>query len=99
ACPSGVEYGKIVEPFKIAVRQATPASERPSLLQRLILHHLFPFPARIKAALLPARWLQKLGALDLAESWGLTKLLPPTLRRMQAMLPRLSGPSGPTAEN
>src|SRR5438309_18015 len=24
ACPSGVQYGKIIEPFKIAVRRATP---------------------------------------------------------------------------
>src|SRR5262249_54620105 len=46
---------------------------------------------RVKAALLPARLLQKMGVIDWAERIGLTRLLPPTLRRMQAMLPRLQG--------
>jgi glycolate oxidase iron-sulfur subunit len=89
ACPSGVQYGRIIEPFKVAVRRATPPSEGPSWLQRLILHHLFPYSGRVKAALAPARLFQKLGVLDLAERSGLTRLLPPTLRRMQAMLPTL----------
>ncbi|GAC1473522.1 MAG: heterodisulfide reductase-related iron-sulfur binding cluster [Isosphaeraceae bacterium] len=93
ACPSGVQYGKIIEPFKVAIARATPKAERPSRLQRWILQHLFPHSSRVKLALAPARLLQKLGWLDLAETSGLTRLLPPTLRRMQAMLPAL-GPSG-----
>jgi len=93
ACPSGVQYGKIIEPFKVAVRNATPPAERASLLQRLILHHLFPHAGRVKLALAPARLLQRTGLLGLAESAGLTRLLPPTLRRMQAILPKL-GRSG-----
>jgi glycolate oxidase iron-sulfur subunit len=87
ACPSGVQYGKIIEPFKVAIQKTAPPAERPSLLQRLILHHVFPYRGRVKAALAPARLLQRLGVLDLAEKVGLTKLLPSTLRRMQAMLP------------
>ncbi|MDR3635366.1 MAG: heterodisulfide reductase-related iron-sulfur binding cluster [Isosphaeraceae bacterium] len=94
ACPSGVQYGKIIEPFKVAMQQTAPSAQKSSLLQRLILQHLFPYSGRVKAALLPARLLQKLGLLDLAEKTGLTRLLPPTLRRMQAMLPKLSGSSG-----
>jgi len=43
--------------------------------------------------LAPARLLQRMGVLDWAESAGLVRLLPPTLRRMQAMLPKLSGSS------
>ncbi len=42
--------------------------------------------------------LQRLGLLDLAEKTGLTRLLPPTLRRMQAMLPRLNGRGGAIPE-
>jgi glycolate oxidase iron-sulfur subunit len=98
ACPSGVQYGKIVEPFKIAIHKSAPAGERPSLLQRLILHHLFPHSGRIKAALAPARLLQRLGVLDLAEKTGLTRLLPPTLRRLVAMLPRLTRSSATLPE-
>jgi glycolate oxidase iron-sulfur subunit len=90
ACPSGVQYGRMIEPFKIALQQTAPASEKGSLLLRLILHHLFPYTGRVKAALAPARLLQRMGVLDWAERSGLTRLLPPTLRRMQAMLPKLS---------
>src|SRR4051794_21472552 len=96
ACPSGVQYGKLIEPFKVALQQSGPAVEKGDggLLQRLVLHHLFPHADRVKAALLPARVLQRLGLIDLAERSGLTKLLPGPLRRMQAMLPTL-GKSGP----
>jgi glycolate oxidase iron-sulfur subunit len=92
ACPSGVRYGQIIEPFKVAMHQSAPAADRTGLLQRLILQHLFPYSGRVKVALAPARWLQKFGLLDLAEKAGLTRLLPRTLRRMQAMLPDLSRP-------
>lgn len=89
ACPSGVQYGRIIEPFKVALQRSAPPEERTSLLQRMILRHLFPYADRVKAALVPALVMQRLGLLDLADSIGLTRLLPPTLRRMQAMLPRL----------
>ena len=92
ACPSGVRYGTLIEPFKIALQKDAPAGAHASLLQRMILHHLFPYSGRVKAALAPARLFQKLGLLEWAEKSGLMKLLPPTLRRMAAMLPRLTGP-------
>jgi glycolate oxidase iron-sulfur subunit len=94
ACPSGVRYGQIIEPFKVAMQETRPAAERGGLLERLVLQHLFPYPGRVRAALAPARWLQAIGLLDLGERAGLTRLLPPTLRRLQAMLPRLSGRAG-----
>ena len=92
ACPSGVQYGKMIEPFKIALHASAKGNERSSWLERLILRHLFPYSSRVRWALAPARLAQKLGLLDFAERTGLTRLLPPTLRRMQAMLPKLSGP-------
>lgn len=91
ACPSGVQYGRIIEPFKVAMQRSAEPAEKTSLLQRLILHHLFPYKGRVKLALAPARLLQRVGLIDAAERVGLMKLLPPTLRRMQAMLPKLGG--------
>ncbi len=93
ACPSGVQYGKMIEPFKIALAASAKGKEKASWLERMILHHLFPYSSRVRWALAPARWMQKLGILDFSERIGLTRLLPPTLRRMQAMLPQLSGSS------
>jgi glycolate oxidase iron-sulfur subunit len=96
ACPSGVQYGRLIEPFKVALQQSAPRGKRPSLLQKVILEHLFPHPSRVRLALAPARLLQKWGVLDWFERVGLTKLLPPTLRRLHAMLPELSpNPSPP----
>src|SRR5881396_1227207 len=53
ACPSGVQYGRLIEPFKIALQRSASAREKGSLLQRLILHHVFPYPGRTRAALAP----------------------------------------------
>jgi glycolate oxidase iron-sulfur subunit len=84
----------MIEPFKIAMQKSAAPGETPSLLQRLVLHHVFPYAGRVKLALAPARLLQRIGALDWAERIGLTRLLPPTLRRMLAMLPRLARTPG-----
>ena len=71
ACPSGVQYGHMIEPFKIALQKSAKGSEKGSLLERAILHHLFPYPGRVRLALAPARLLQRLGVLDWAERTGL----------------------------
>ncbi len=93
ACPSGVQYGRLIEPYKVALHRQNPTAQGSSRLRRLILHHLFPYPGRVRFALAPARWLQRLGILERVDRIGLTRLLPPTLRRMQAMLPRLTSRS------
>jgi glycolate oxidase iron-sulfur subunit len=95
ACPSGVQYGRLIEPFKVALQQSAPRGKRPSLLQRVVLEHIFPHASRVRMALAPARLLQKWGVLDWFERVGLTKLLPPTLRRLHAMLPELSPTPSP----
>jgi glycolate oxidase iron-sulfur subunit len=92
ACPSGVQYGRLIEPFKVALQTSAPPAAKAGLLERLILHHMFPYASRVKAALAPARLLQRLGFFALSERTGVTKLLPETLRRLQAMLPDLSRP-------
>ncbi|HEU5119046.1 MAG TPA: heterodisulfide reductase-related iron-sulfur binding cluster, partial [Isosphaeraceae bacterium] len=88
ACPSGVKYGMLIEPFKVALQASkVPSKAKPSGIQTLVLRHLFPYSKRVKLALAPARWMQKLGLLAAMEKTGLDRLLPPTLRRMQRMLP------------
>src|SRR5947208_12638351 len=72
ACPSGVQYGQLIEPFKVAMQQSAKGENRTSLIQKLILHRLFPYSGRVKAALWPARILQKLGLMDLMDRVGMT---------------------------
>jgi len=89
ACPSGVQYGRLIEPFRVDMQK----SERPGWFQRLVLYGLFPYPGRLRWALAPARLMQRLG-LDRVLDWtGLPGLLPGPLGRMYRLLPRL-GPRG-----
>jgi glycolate oxidase iron-sulfur subunit len=89
ACPSGVQYGKLIEPFRVAMRKSLPQAQSLPLLQRLALFQIFPYAARNRLALAPARLLQWTGADRLLEKTGVLKLLPQALRQMQEMLPRL----------
>jgi glycolate oxidase iron-sulfur subunit len=97
ACPSGVQYGRLIEPFRAGQRRAEAAAgdaKNTNWFHRFILYGLFPFPNRMRWALGPARVMQTLGIDRLMEKAGLTKLLPPELRRMQRFLPKLQ-PGGP----
>jgi glycolate oxidase iron-sulfur subunit len=89
ACPSGVQYGKLIEPFRVLLRKALPQAESLSLVQRLILFHLFPHAGRDRLALAPARLLQWSGLDRLLAKTGVMRLLPRSFRQMHDMLPRL----------
>lgn len=92
ACPSGVQYGRLIEPLRVEIQQQEAAAGRdPSCgwFSRWILRGLFPYPGRLSWALLPARLMQMLRLDRLVERTGLTKVLPIELQRMQSLLPRL----------
>ena len=86
ACPSGVQYGRLIEPFRVDMQK----SERPGWFQKLVLYGLFPYPRRLRLALAPARLMQRLGLDRLIDWTGLSKLLPGPLGRMYRLLPRLA---------
>lgn len=91
ACPSGVQYGKLIEPFRVHMEEQEPGRSAANLnaLQRFMMYKIFPSRFRTRLALAPARLAQWTGVDWLTEKMGLTKLLPPSLRRMKAMLPPL----------
>src|SRR5205814_5008705 len=64
ACPSGVQYGQLIEPFKVEMQDSPAPGTKTNWLQKLILHHLFPYPNRVKLALYPAKVMQEFGLLD-----------------------------------
>jgi glycolate oxidase iron-sulfur subunit len=94
ACPSGVQYGKLIEPFRIHVQKTAPQQRSLSLLQRLALFHVTPYARRMRWALAPARLLQWSRLDRLLEKSGLLRLLPRSLRQMHDLLPRLRAHSG-----
>jgi len=90
ACPSGVQYGRLIEPFRVAMAQADrEAGQRDDWFHRWILFGLFPYPRRMRRALWPARVAQALRIDRLAERVGLVRLLPGRVQRLVRMLPRV----------
>ena len=94
ACPSGVQYGKLIEPFRVWMTKTQPAAGTLSWLQRLVLFHIAPYRNRLKLALTPARWMQRLGVDRWLDRIGLTRWLPRGLRLMHELLPRLETAPG-----
>ncbi len=88
ACPSGVQYGRLIEPFRVAMEQAADGPHKnDDWFHRWILFGVFPYPGRMRRLLWPARMAQRLGLVSLAEKVGLLRLLPERLRRLTTMLP------------
>jgi len=98
ACPSGVQYGRLIEPFRVSMQQQKQKiSGKTDWFQKYILYGLFPYANRLRWALLPARMMQFLRIDRAMDAIGLTKLIPGKLGRMQRLLPTLSkrGPELP----
>jgi len=95
ACPSGVQYGKIIGSYHQDMAKLGPAFPRLNGLQRWALFNLTPYAGRMAWALWPLRVAQSLGLRRLIDRMG--KLLPPSLRRMQEMVPHLAPHHGSLA--
>ncbi len=95
ACPSGVQYGKLIEPFRVAMEHDLSQKRSDDWFHRWILFRLFPYPRRMRAAIAPARWAQRLAIDRVVKGLGLLRLLPPRLRQLVEMLPPLEKPKRP----
>lgn len=100
ACPSGVHYGRLIEPLKLAIheRDAEESTlKRYDWFRQIILLRLFPYAKRLRVALAPVRVAQRLGIYAVAERLGLLRLIPGRLGQMVTLLPPpiSSGPKLP----
>ncbi|CAN5262746.1 heterodisulfide reductase-related iron-sulfur binding cluster [soil metagenome] len=100
ACPSGVQYGKLIEPFREHMAHLEPGRALAPLsgIQRFMLMKIFPSRFKTRLALMPAKLMQRTGIDWLMEKSGLVKLLPKSLQRMKAMLPPLKNHYGSLPE-
>lgn len=87
ACPSGVQYGKIIASYKKDVARLGAPFPTLSRLQRWMLFHLTPYTSRMRWALAPLRLAQRLRLRGLIDRLG--RVLPRSLRRMQEIVPPL----------
>ena len=87
ACPSGVEYGRLIEPFRVEMENRP--EQKTTWFEKFILHGMFPDRKRLAWSLVPARIMQWLKLDRLMDSLGLINLLPEKLQRMHRLLPVL----------
>jgi glycolate oxidase iron-sulfur subunit len=77
-CPSGVEYGELLEHTRDHIEKRHRRSLFERFLRRVAIEKVFPFPSRMRLALLPARLFRRLRA---------EKLLPRFAREALSLLP------------
>lgn len=96
ACPSGVQYGKLIEPFRLEMEKSGGGVQKTNdWFHRWVLFGMFPFPERMRKALIPARVAQFFGIDRLFVASGMWRLLPPRLGRLVTLLPPLEKPVKP----
>ena len=88
ACPSGVEYNKLIEPTRAQIERNIPRSTGERLFRKL-LFATFPHPARLRVLALPLLVYQKSGLQTLMRGMGIHKLLPKRMAAMEALLPEV----------
>lgn len=89
ACPSGVVYHELIE----ETRERLATLRKPTVVDRMVefmFFRVFPYPSRLKLAMIPPRLLQKIGLWKPLVSVT-NAILPTQLNKMQQMLPS-SGP-------
>jgi glycolate oxidase iron-sulfur subunit len=93
ACPSGVEYNKLIEPVRAQIERILPERNLPrpagERLFRKLIFAIFPHPARLRLFALPLRIYRKTGLRTLARNLGILKLLPKRLAAMESLLPEV----------
>ncbi len=87
ACPSGVQYGKLIEPFRVDMESARREPQHNDWFHKVVLFGLFPYAKRLRVSLAPARVAQALKLDKFAEHAGLLDLLPSRLAQLVKMLP------------
>ena len=85
ACPSGVRYGRLIEPFRNHTCDAPPG-----WFERHVMFGVLADRERLGRALRLARLAQQTGLMWILHATSAWKLLPARLGRMATMLPRLS---------
>jgi glycolate dehydrogenase iron-sulfur subunit len=89
ACPSGVDYGKLIEATRAQIERKHDRGWRERLYRRLIFE-LFTRPDRLRMMRWPLLLYQKSGLRRVVRSSGLLRGMPKPLQAMEALLPELS---------
>ncbi len=75
SCPSGVEYGKLIEHARARIEQEYKRPFFTRIARHLVFQNLLPFPARIRMAANFLKIYQRSGLQSIARASGILKLL------------------------
>ena len=89
ACPSGVQYDKLIEAARPQIERRARRTVIDSLFRKIIFS-LFPYPARLKTAAIGLWLYQTLGLQWFVRSTGLLNAIPKRVRAMEAVAPEVS---------
>lgn len=89
ACPSGVQYDKLIATTRPQVERNLPRNLGDRLFRTLIFS-LFPYPNRLRSLLAPMALYQRSGLQQLIRSTPLLKTLSPRLAAMESLLPTVT---------
>jgi glycolate oxidase iron-sulfur subunit len=87
ACPSGVEYGKLVEHARARIENEYSRPWFARVIRNFVFLSLLPFPGRIEAIAKVLRFYQRSGLQSIARGSGILKLL--GLAEREQLLPRI----------
>ncbi len=93
ACPSGVEYGRIIEGARAILEPGRRRSWSGRAVRHLALRVLLPRRRLLAAAGWPLRLYRASGLRALARRSGALRLLPQRLRELEALAPEVRGPA------
>jgi glycolate oxidase iron-sulfur subunit len=85
ACPSGVEYGKLVEHARARIESEYRRPWLARIARESVFQRFLPFPGRIKAAAKVLRFYQRSGLQSIARGTGILKLF--GLEAQERLLP------------
>jgi glycolate oxidase iron-sulfur subunit len=89
ACPSGVEYGKLIEATRAQIERVHHRTLRDRLYRRL-LFSLFPRPERLRLLRRLLATYQRSGLQAIARRSGMLKLLPSRLQTLESLAPQIT---------
>ncbi len=87
ACPSGVEYGKLVEHARARIETTYSRPWLSRVARAFVFQQLLPYPERIAVAGRLLRFYQRSGLQSVARGAGILKLL--GLEKREQLLPRI----------
>lgn len=88
ACPSGVQYDKLIEATRGQVeRNGKAHRSRAEVALRAAIFQLFPYPGRLATLLAPLKAYQRTGLSSLIRKSKILEKISPTLATMEAIAP------------